>query len=64
MKISVDLPDAQTKQLQEVADRLKVQPEQLLSAALRDLLAHAETDFERAATRVVQKNEELYKRLA
>jgi len=64
MKISVEVPDAQGKQLQEVADRLKVQAEQLVSAALRDLLAHAEADFERAATRVVEKNQELYKRLA
>jgi hypothetical protein len=50
--------------LQEVADRLKVPPEQLVSAAVRDLLAHAESDFERVATRVVEKNRELYKRLA
>ncbi len=64
MKISVEVPDAQGKQLQEVADRLKVKAEQLLSAALSDLLANAEADFERAATRVVEKNRELYKRLA
>lgn len=64
MKISVEVPDAQGKQLQEVANRLKVPAEQLVSAALRDLLADAEADFENAATRVVEKNKELYKRLA
>lgn len=64
MKISVEVPDAQGKQLQEVANRLKVPAEQLVSAALRDLLANAEADFENAATRVVEKNKELYKRLA
>ena len=64
MNISVEVPDAEGKQLQEVADRLKVQAEQLVSAALRDLLANAEADFEHAATRVVEKNKELYKRLA
>ena len=64
MKISVEVPDAQGKQLQEVADRLKVPAEQLVSAAVRDLLANAESDFEHAAIRVVEKNRELYKRLA
>ena len=64
MKISVEVPDAQGKQLQEVANRLKVPAEQLVSAVLRDLLANAEADLENAATRVVEKNKELYKRLA
>jgi hypothetical protein len=41
-----------------------VPPEALVSAAVRDLLAQASTDFERVADRIVDKNRELYRRLA
>jgi hypothetical protein len=37
---------------------------ELAKAAINDLLAKPESDFERAASRVLEKNAELYKRLA
>ncbi len=64
MKISIEVPDSQGKRLQDVAGRLNIQPEELVSAAVRDLLAQAESDFENVATKVLDKNRELYKRLA
>ena len=64
MRLSVELTDAQRQHLAALADRLQVSPEMLAAAALRDLLAHREADFEAAAARVLEKNAELYRRLA
>jgi hypothetical protein len=64
MKFSVEITGAQEHQLAETARRLNVPPEELALAAVRDLLAQKEADFERAASRVLEKNKELYRRLA
>ena len=64
MRLSVDLTETQTRHLQELAERLQVAPELLAAAALADLLARREMDFDAAATRVLEKNSELYRRLA
>ena len=63
MTISVNLTEAQQKQLAEIAARLKLSVEQLAEAAIRDLLSRHEDDFEAASKRVLEKNEELYRRL-
>jgi hypothetical protein len=41
-----------------------VAPDELARAALADLLATDDPDFEAAARRVLDKNRELYRRLA
>jgi predicted transcriptional regulator len=64
MRLSVDLTDTQKQHLDDLAGRLQVAPEILAAAALRDLLARRESDFEAAAARVLEKNAELYRRLA
>jgi hypothetical protein len=64
MKFSVEVTGTQEHQLAETARRLNVPPEELALAAVRDLLAQNEADFERAASRVIEKNKELYRRLA
>jgi predicted transcriptional regulator len=64
MRLSVELTESQTRHLEELAGRLQVSPETLAAAALRDLLARREADFDAAATRVLEKNAELYRRLA
>jgi hypothetical protein len=64
MRLSVDLSPAQEAQLAAVAARLNVRPEELAAAALRDLLTQREADFQTAASRVLEKNRELYRRLA
>ena len=51
-------------QLAEEAKRLNIRIEDLAAAALQDLLAQREADFRQAAARVVEKNQELYRRLA
>jgi len=64
MRLSFDLTDTQQGQLDAIARRLNVPVEALAAAALRDLLDRREAAFESAATHVVAKNADLYRRLA
>ena len=59
IRLSVDLPPALEAQLAAVAARLNVRAEDLAAAALRDLLAQREADFQSAAAHVPAKNTEL-----
>ncbi len=64
MKIAIDLSPSQVDRLRDRAKSLGVQPEDLARAAVADLLANPEDDFRAAADAVLQKNAELYRRLA
>lgn len=64
MKVSVEIPPAVEEQLTRTAERLKVSVDELAAAAVRDLIAQPDDAFERAAERVLNKNRELYRRLA
>lgn len=64
MRLSVDLTPTQEQQLAAIAARLNVAPDVLAAAALRDLLDRREDEFEAAAALVLEKNRELYRRLA
>ncbi len=64
MKLTIDLLPAQAERLRHEAERLGLAPEDLARAALADLLATRDDDFKAAAERVLQTNEELYRRLA
>lgn len=64
MKLAFELPPAQAQRLRIEAERLGLSPEDLARAALTDLLATPDTEFEAAAARVIAKNRDLYKRLA
>jgi predicted transcriptional regulator len=64
MKLSVEMTDEQQRRLSEEAKRLNVAVEDLAGAAVRDLLAEPESDFQQAAKRVLEKNRELYRRLS
>ncbi|MBX3054955.1 MAG: DNA-binding protein [Anaerolineae bacterium] len=62
--ITIALPDDQLQQLKEVANRLRVAPEELVRASVVELLARPEEEFEQALAYVLRKNAELYRRLA
>ena len=64
VKLSVEVTAAEEQKLAEEARRLNVSAEELAAAAVHDLLGQRDADFERAATRVLEKNRELYRRLA
>jgi hypothetical protein len=64
MNVAFDIPEAQAERLQREADRLGISPSELARAALTDLLANPDETFQTASDRVLQKNAELYRRLA
>jgi predicted transcriptional regulator len=61
---TITLPDERVKKLQEIAERFRVAPEELVRASLEELLNRPMEDFQAALTRVLNKNSDLYKRLA
>ena len=64
MSISLNLDDEQSARLEERARKLGVDPRELAKAAVNDLLTRPAEDFDRAAQYVLEKNQELYRRLS
>jgi hypothetical protein len=64
MKIAIELNTAQTERLQAIATSLGVNAEELAQAAVADLVSAGADDIEAAVSHVLQKNRELYQRLA
>ncbi|MGA8054545.1 MAG: hypothetical protein WCA12_11935 [Burkholderiales bacterium] len=64
MKIAIELNATQSEKLKAIADDLGVAAEELAQAAVTDLVSANSDDFESAAARVLEKNRELYRRLA
>jgi predicted transcriptional regulator len=62
--ITITIPDDRMTRLEEIAVRFGVTPEELVRVSLEDLLAKPEDDFRRAVDYVLNKNDELYRRLA
>jgi hypothetical protein len=62
--ITITLPDERLMALKEIATNLGVSPEELVRLSVEELLAGPDDAFQQAVDRVLQKNEELYKRLA
>jgi len=64
MTIAIELGANQDLALADAAERLQVSEAELAAAAVRDLLAQPRANFDAAAARVLNKNQELYRRLA
>ncbi len=64
MTLSLRLSSDAERRLAEVAQRLNVPLNELAAAAVRDLVAQPAEDFEAVAGRLLEKNRELYRRLA
>jgi len=64
MRLSVEITGPIEQQLAETAKRLNVSADELAAAAVRDLVAGSDEEFSRVAARVLEKNRELYRRLA
>jgi len=62
--ITIQVPDDRYQKLGELAESLGITPEQLVQANVEDMLAQPQEDFRQALSYVLEKNEELYKRLA
>ena len=64
MKLAIELSPAESKQLEDIATMMGVPVEELATAAISDLVHANSEDFESAASRILEKNRELYKRLS
>ncbi|HEX2827374.1 MAG TPA: hypothetical protein VHP37_13580 [Burkholderiales bacterium] len=64
MKITLDVPTNLEAQLADIAARLNVSVSDLAEAAVRDLVTQPGEDFEQIASRLLDKNRELHRRLA
>ena len=62
--LTIALPEDRLQQLKERAARLRITPEELVRASIEELLTRPDEEFERALTYVLEKNSELYRRLA
>lgn len=64
MKLAIELTPPQSDRLRAEAERLGVPLEELARAVVADALATPEPDFSDAMEYVLEKNRELYRRLA
>lgn len=64
MEMTIVLSEDQAKQLAKLAKRLSVRPQELVRAAINDLISEPDEDFRRITRHVFRKNEELFKRLS
>lgn len=62
--ITIELSEERMKQLNRLAEAAQVSPDQLLQAQVDDWLANPPDDFQKVASYVLNKNEELFNRLA
>ena len=62
--ITVTVSDDRMAKLKEIAGRFSISPEDLVRVSIDELLARPDDAFEKAAEYVLNKNSELYRRLA
>jgi antitoxin FitA len=62
--LTIALSDELTIRLRETAERIGVSPEELAQASIADWVGRPREDFIAAARYVLEKNRELYRRLA
>ncbi len=62
--ITIVLSEDRLQQLQQIATRFHVTPEELVRISVEELLSRPEEEFRRALEYVLRKNTELYQRLA
>ena len=63
-RLEVELPDQTASKLQEAAEKLGITPEALAQISVEEMLMRLDEDFVAAANYVLNKNAELYRRLA
>ena len=62
--LEVQLPEQTASKLEKAAQRLSVSAEHLLVLSVEEKLAQLDEEFRRSADYVLQKNADLYDRLA
>lgn len=64
MTFTIALSDEKARRLEELAREAGVTPEEFLRSSVEGWLSEPREDFARAASYVLRKNKELYRRLA
>ena len=62
--ITINISDEQLHKLQQLAQESQISLEDLLRSGINDWLASQSDEFKQAASYVLKKNAELYRRLA
>lgn len=62
--ITIALSDDRLQKLEQIAMLLQVTPEELVRVSVEELLSRPEEEFRKVLDYVLQKNAELYQRLA
>lgn len=62
--ITIALPDERMEMLNEMSMKIGVTPEELLRANVEEWLDEQKSDMSQASEYVLDKNQELYRRLA
>ena len=64
MKVTLDIPNEKFDMLENTAKELGLDPSVLMQSLLTDQISTTKEDFDLAANYVIQKNKDLYDRLA
>ena len=62
--VTISLPDQLASEISEAAKKLGVSPEEFIKSGIEEKISLLNRDFHKAMDHVLEKNEELYKRLA
>jgi len=62
--ITVTVSEDRLQKLQDLAKQFNIPTEELLRVSLEELVARPQEDFQKALEYVLEKNKELYQRLA
>ena len=62
--LTITLPEDRLAKLREIAERFNIKPEDMARVSVEELLTRPEESFQRAADYILDKNAELYRRLA
>jgi len=63
-QITINIDESKVKEIQELADKYGVPVEKLLSSVVERMINDSDPRFEKAKAYVLEKNKELYNRLA
>jgi antitoxin FitA len=62
--ITITLPEEKVNKIREIAKNMNIQPEDLVKMGIEDLISIPEAEIRKAMSYVLNKNMELYVRLA
>jgi len=62
--LEIQLPDPTAAKLEKAAERLSLSPQELLLISVEEKLTQLDEEFRSVAAEVLEKNAELYRRLA